>query len=144
MHATWTCSECDRSFARKGQRHACGTGDRSQVLRKRPASVVAVYEAVESFAKSLGRIEIVARERYVLLRTVRIFADLVIMTDAVRIAVHLKREVKSTLFTKVVHDKKGVTHVAKLQCQEDVERIKAYLEEAHEYSLAERQKAPSQ
>jgi hypothetical protein len=58
MPTTWTCPECDGSFARKGQRHACGTGDRSQVLRNRPPSVIAVYEAVESFAESLGPIEI--------------------------------------------------------------------------------------
>jgi hypothetical protein len=141
MPTTWTCPECSRSFSRKGQRHACGTGDRSQVLRNRPPTVVAVYEAVEAYAKSLGRIEIVARERYVLLRTVRIFADLVIMTDAVRIAVHLKREVKLPMFIKIVHDEKGVTHVAKLKGLEDVPRIKAYLKEAYEYSLAARKKA---
>jgi hypothetical protein len=58
------------------QRHACGTSDGSDVLRNRPESVVRTYTALEAFAKSLGRIEIVARERYVLLRSIRIFADL--------------------------------------------------------------------
>jgi hypothetical protein len=144
MPTTWQCPECSRTFARKGQRHACGIGDRGQVLRNRPASVVATYEAVEAFAKSLGRIEIVARQRYVLLRTVRIFADMVIMTDAVRIAVHLKREVKAAMFIKVVHDEKGVTHVAKLKNRQDVERIEPYLKEAYEYSLATRDKAVAQ
>lgn len=133
---TWKCPDCSRTFARKGQRHACGTGDRSQVLRDRPAAVVATYEAVESFAQSLGRIEIVARERYVLFRTVRIFADLVIMSDAVRLAVHLKREVKASMFIKIAHDKKGVTHVAKLKSPTDVQSIKRYLKEAYEASLA--------
>ena len=89
----WKCPKCKRSFTRKNQRHACGTGDRSEVLRNRPDALVALYDSVESFAKSLGSIEIVARERYVLLRTVRIFADMVIMTDAVRIAIHLERRV---------------------------------------------------
>ncbi len=97
-----------RSRARR-QRHACGTGDGRHVLRNRPASVVAVYDALETFATSLGSIEIVARERYVLLRTVRIFADLVIMTECVRLAVHLGREVKADIFFKVVKDEKGVT-----------------------------------
>jgi len=138
---TWKCPECQRSFARKGQRHACGTGDRDQVLRNRPPSVVAVYEAVESIAQSLGRIEIVARERYVLLRTTRIFADLVIMTDAVRVAVHLPREVAAAMFIKVVADKKGVTHVAKLSRPADAERLRPYLAEAYEYSLAPRNSA---
>ena len=136
MQTTWTCPECERTFARKAQRHACGTGDRSQVLRNRPASVVAVYEAIECFAQSLGPIEIVARERYVLLRTLRVFADLVIMTDAVRIAVHLKRKVETAMFIKVVLDEKGITHVAKLKSEKDVEAIKGYLKEAYEDSLA--------
>lgn len=133
---TWTCANCKRTFTRKSQRHACGTGDRSQVLRNRPASVIAVYNAVEAFAKSLGPIEIVARERYVLLRTTRIFADLVLMTDCVRIAVHLGREVKAPIFFKVVSDAKGVTHVAKLRSEAELKRVERYLQEAYDYSLS--------
>jgi hypothetical protein len=133
---TWKCPECRRAFARKGQRHACGTGDRSQVLRNRSESVVATYEAVEAIAQSLGRIEVVARDRYVLFRTTRIFADLVIMSDAVRVAVHLGREVSSPLFIKVVADQRHVTHVAKLTTAADAERIRPYLAEAYAYSLA--------
>ncbi|HYQ45850.1 MAG TPA: DUF5655 domain-containing protein [Polyangiaceae bacterium] len=136
--STWKCPECRRVFSRTSQRHACGTGDRREVLRNRSASVVAVYEAVEAIVRSLGRVEIVARERYVLFRTTRIFADLVVMTDAVRVAVHLKREVAAPMFIKIVHDKKGVTHVVKLLRPADAERIRAYLKEAHEYSLAPR------
>jgi hypothetical protein len=117
------------------QRHACGTSDGSDVLRNRPESVVRTYAAVEAFAKSLGRIEIVARERYVLLRSIRIFADLVIMADAVRVAIHLQRKVDDPLFIKVVEDRKKVTHVAKLEAERDVDAIKAYLEEAYEASL---------
>ncbi len=117
------------------QRHACGTGQRSDVLRNRPESVVRTYAAVEAFAKTLGPIEIVARERYVLLRRVRIFADLVIMSDAVRIAIHLKRRVDDPLFIKVVEDGKKVTHVAKLLGEKDVRAIKGYLKEAYRASL---------
>ncbi|HEX2670587.1 MAG TPA: DUF5655 domain-containing protein [Polyangiaceae bacterium] len=133
---TWNCPDCRRSFSRPGQRHACGTGDRGEVLRNRPAVVVAVYEAVEAIAQSLGRVEIVARERYVLFRTERIFADLVIMSDAVRLAVHLQREVADPKFIEIARDKKRVTHVAKLKDVREVERMRAYLTEAHEYSLA--------
>lgn len=139
--ATWNCPECGRAFARKGQRHACGTGDRNQVLRNRPRSVIAVYEALESIAQSFGRIEVVARERYVLLRTTRIFADLVIMRDAVRIAVHLPRAVGAAMFINVVADKKGVTHVAKLTRLADAERLRPHLAEAYEWSIAPRNSA---
>jgi Domain of unknown function (DUF5655) len=117
------------------QRHACGTSDGSDVLRGRPATVVRTYAAVEAFAKSLGPIEIVTRERYVLLRSVRIFADLVIMSDAVRIAIHLERKVEHPLFFKVLEDRKKVTHVAKLLAEKDVAAVTAYIKEAYDSSL---------
>jgi len=101
MTTPWACPKCKRLFTRKNQRHACGTGDRGAVLRNRPPEVVALYEALEAFAKSLGRVEFVTRERYVLLRSTRIFADLVIMSDALRLAIHLSRRVENRLFVKI-------------------------------------------
>jgi len=98
---------------------------------------VKLYTCVESFARSLGPIEIVTRDRYVLLRTTRIFADLVIMTDAVRIAVHLKRKVDDPLFFKVGGDRKSVTHVARLKTADEFEAIKPFLKEAYECSLTQ-------
>lgn len=117
------------------QRHACGTSDGGDVLRNRPESVVRTYAAVEAFVKSLGEIEIVARDRYVLFRSVRIFADLTIMAEAVRAAIHLERKVEDPCFIKVVEDRKRVTHVVKLQSESSVDTIKAYLEEAYDASL---------
>jgi hypothetical protein len=137
MPASWSCPCCGRTFTRKNQRHACGIGSRSEVLRNRPESIVQLYGAVEAFARSLGAIEVVARERYVLLRSVRIFADLVIMADAVRIAIHLQRRVEDAHFFKVVSDEKKVTHVAKLRTEQDFDALKAYLKEAYESSLVE-------
>ena len=93
-----------------------------------------LYGALEAFAKSLGAVEIVARERYVLLRSVRIFADLVIMTDAVRVAVHLRRPLNDSLFFKVVSDGKKVTGVTKLRTEQDLKRLLPYLKEAYESS----------
>lgn len=134
----WRCPECSRSFTQTNQRHACGTGDRSEVLRQRPDAIVRLYETIETFAKSLGPIEIVARERYVLFRSVRIFADLVIMANAVRVAVHLGRRLDDPVFFKVVSDDKKVTHVAKLETAKDFRAIRAYVEEAYAFSLAAR------
>jgi predicted transport protein len=133
--AGWKCPSCRRSFTQINQRHACGTGDRSQVLRNRSPELVRLYEAVEAFARSLGPIEIVARDRYVLLRTTRIFADLVIMTDAVRVAVHLRRPLTDALFFKVVSDGKKVTGVTKLTTEKELQRLLPYLKEAYEASL---------
>lgn len=129
------CPKCGRYFTQVNQRHACGTSDGGDVLRNRPESVVRTYAAIEEFVKSLGEIEIVARDRYVLFRSVRIFADLNIMADAVRAAIHLERKVEDPRFIKVVEDRKKVTHVAKLQSESDVDAVKAYLKEAYDSSL---------
>ena len=131
----WTCRKCRRRFTQKNQRHACGTGDRAGVLRNRPETVVRTYGVLEALARSLGPIEIVARERYVLLRSVRIFADLVIMADAVRIAIHLGRKIDDPIFFKVASDRKKVTHVARLLEEKDVGRIEDYLREAYDFSV---------
>jgi predicted transport protein len=132
----WTCPECGRQFTRKNQRHACGTGDRADVLRNRPPEVVELYAALEEFAKSLGPVEFVTRDRYVLLRSHRIFADAVIMSDALRLAIHLPRKAEHELFIKVGSDRRHVTHVAKLRAMEELEAMKPFLREAYEHSAS--------
>jgi len=136
MRTTWTCPRCNRQFTRKNQRHACGTGDRSDVLRNRPPELVELYAALEKFAKSLGPVELVTRERYVLFRSQRIFADAAIMSDAIRLAIHLARQTEHKLFFKVVSDRKRSTHVAKLRDMQDLESMEPFLREAYEHSLS--------
>ena len=135
MTLLWACPKCNRQFTRKNQRHACGTGDRSNVLRNRPTELVELYEALETFAESLGPVEFVTRERYVLLRSQRVFADAIVMSDALRLAIHLDRVVEHPLFTKVVADGKQVTVVAKLRVMEELEALKPFLREAYERSI---------
>lgn len=136
MTTPWTCPKCRRRFTRTNQRHACGTGDRAEVLRNRSPELVALYDALERFATSLGSVEVVARERYVLLRSKRIFADLVVMSDALRLAIHLSRKADHRLFTKVAADRKQVTHVAKVHDMEEFNALKPFLREAYEYSIS--------
>jgi predicted transport protein len=131
----WACPQCKRRFTRPNQRHACGTGDRASVLRDRPPELVALYGVLETFVQSLGTVEFVTRERYVLLRTSRIFTDLVVMSGALRVAIHLRREAKHALFIKVVSDRGKVTHVALLRSPRDLEAIKPFLREAYESSI---------
>jgi len=136
MTSTWRCPECKRQFTRKNQRHACGTGNRAEVLRNRSPELIELYAALETFAKSLGPVELVTRERYVLLRSNRIFADLTVMTDALRLAIHLGRKAEHRLFVKVGTDRKHITHVVKLHEMTDLEAMKPFLREAYEYSIS--------
>jgi hypothetical protein len=106
------------------------------VLRGRPESLVALYYSLEAFARTLGSVEFVARDRYVLFRSSRIFADLVVMTDGLRVVVHLNRWVEDPIFIKVGVDRKHVSHVAKLRDETGLSTLKPYLREAYEFSVS--------
>jgi predicted transport protein len=99
---------------------------------------VALYSSLESFARSLGPVEFVARDRYVLFRSSRIFADLVVMADALRIAVHLGRRVSDPIFFKIGSDRNRVSHVAKVRDEASLSTLKPYLREAYEFSIGAR------
>jgi hypothetical protein len=132
----WSCTKCRRVFTQVNQRHACGTGSRAEVLRNRPAGLVQIYELIEAYARTLGPVEIVTRQRYALFRSVRIFADLTVMTSCVRLVVHLRRQVADRAFSKIVAgEKMAVSHVAKLTTPDEWEAVKSYFEEAYRVSL---------
>jgi hypothetical protein len=137
MSALWTCPVCRRRFTRKNQRHACGTGDRASVLRNRPAAVVRAFEALAAFAESLGDVELVARDRYVLLRTRPIFADVVVRPESLRLAIHLPARRKHPLFSKIVAGKRHVTHVAELRAPGELTALEPFLRLAYDHSLAD-------
>lgn len=132
----WQCTKCKREFTRKNQRHVCGTGNRDDVIRDRPQSVVEVYQAIENYVNTLGKVETVTRDRYVLFRSVRIFTDLSIMKDVVRVAIHIGRKVENPIFIKIVDDGKQVTHVAKIGNLGELKVIEPLLKEAYDFSLS--------
>jgi len=132
----WTCPKCKRKFRQINQRHSCGVGDKSLFLRNRPENLIQLYEKMEKAVLDLRGVEIVYRDRYALFRTSRIFADLVMMKDTLRLAIHLKRVVKEPLFFKVVKDARGhVSHVVKIRIKQELQTVLPYLAEAHQVSI---------
>jgi hypothetical protein len=106
------------------------------VLRNRPVVLVHIYELIEAYAKTLGPVEIVTRQRYALFRSVRIFADLTVMTSCVRLVIHLHRRVADPAFSKIVTgEKMAVSHVAKLTTPDEWKAVKSYFGEAYRVSL---------
>ena len=134
---SWTCPRCDRSFRQVNQRHACGTGDRERLLRDRPEALVELYENLEATIRGFGEVEVVTRDRYALFRTTRIFVDLTVMRDALRVVIHLGRELAGDGFEKVVRDRKRFSHVVKVRGPEDLARIEPWLREAYELAVGE-------
>lgn len=136
MTDMWICPACSRQFTRKGQRHVCGTGDSESVLRDRPAVLVELYAALDHFVTTLGPVERVARERYVLLRSRRVFADVIVMRDALRLAIHLDGPTDHALFIKRVSDGTRFTVVAKLRSLDELDAMRPFLAQAYEQSVA--------
>lgn len=134
---TWKCPRCSRTFRRANQRHACGTGDDATLLANRPPELAELYRKLEAAVRSYGGVEIVARDRYALFRTTRIFADLTVMRDALRVVIHLARRVKKPCFVKVGASGKRVSHVALVRTGDDLRTILPFLREAFDLAQSE-------
>src|ERR1044071_4326475 len=121
MPELWNCPLCGRVFRRPHQRHSCGAGSRVELLEGKPPGLAKLYTSLDRTVRAWPGVEIVYRGRYVLMRTTRIFADLVFMRDALRVAIVLEEPVKKPFFFKVgPMAKHRVAHVALLQNAADL------------------------
>lgn len=134
---SWACPHCDRSFRQANQRHACGVGSVSNLLKGRPEELTDLYKKLESTVRSFGEVEIVTRNRYALFRTTRIFADLTVMREALRVVIHLDRRVNAPCFIKAGPSGKRVSHVALVRSPGELRTIMPYLREAFNLAMSE-------
>jgi hypothetical protein len=134
---SWKCPRCNRVFRQGNQRHACGTGDRATLLKNRPAELIELYRKLEGAIEGFGGVEVVTRDRYALFRTTRIFTDLTVTRDALRVVVHLGRKVSAPFFVKIGEADKRVSHVALVRSDADLRAIKPFLREAFELAAGE-------
>lgn len=134
---SWTCPRCDRTFRQVNQRHACGVGSAATLLKNRPPELTDVYRKLETAVRSFGEVEVVTRDRYALFRTTRIFADLTVMRDALRVVVHLGRKVSAPYFIKVAPSRNLISHVALVRNAEELRTVLPFLREAFELAVNE-------
>jgi Domain of unknown function (DUF5655) len=134
----WACPRCDRTFRRVNQRHACGVGSGATLLKNRPAALTDLYRKLESTVRTFGEVEVVTRDRYALFRTTRIFADLMVTRDALRVVVHLGRKVSAPYFIKSGSSGKRVSHVAFVRTAGDLRTVMPFLREAFDLAMSEK------
>jgi hypothetical protein len=135
---SWACPRCDRTFRQVNQRHACGVGSAATLLKGRPPVLADLYRKLETTVRAFGEVEVVTRDRYALFRTTRIFADLTVMRDALRVVVHLGRRVSAPYFIKVGASGKRVSHVALVRTAQDLRTVMPFLREAFDLAAGER------
>ena len=135
--ASWACPRCRRTFRQVNQRHACGVGSAATLLKGRSPALTALYRKLEATVRRFGSVEVVSRNRYALFRTTRIFADLTVMRDALRVVIHLGRRVRAPYFIKVGKSGKRISHVALLRNSKELRPIIPLLREAYDLSVSE-------
>jgi uncharacterized C2H2 Zn-finger protein len=134
---SWACPRCNRTFRQVNQRHACGVGSAATLLKNRPPALTALYRKLATTVRDFGDVEVVTRDRYALFRTTRIFADLTVMRDALRVVIHLGRKAGAPCFIKIGKVNKRVLHVALVRTPKDLRAILPFLREAFDLAVSE-------
>lgn len=133
----WACPRCGRNFRQDNQRHACGVGSTTALLKERPPELAALYGKLEATVRGYGDVEVVTRDRYALFRTTRIFADLTVMKDALRVVIHLGHKVGAPCFVKSGKHGGRVLHVALVRTPKELGTILPFLREAFDLATSE-------
>src|SRR5215469_18528375 len=132
----WVCPKCDRTFRRINQRHECGVGSAATLLKNRPPGLAKLYGKLETTIKGFGDVEVVTRKRYAL-STTRIFADLTVMQDALRVVIHLGRKASLPCFIKIGPSGRRVSHGVLVGTAEELRTIIPFLREAFDLAVSE-------
>src|SRR6266480_386489 len=135
---SWACPRCDRTFRQVNQRHACGVGSAGTLLKDRPPALTDLYRKLESTVKRFGDVEVVTRDRYALFRTTRVFADLTVTRDALRVVIHLGRKASAPCFIKIGPSGNRVSHVVLVRTTTDLRTVMPFLREAFDLAVSER------
>jgi predicted transport protein len=135
---SWACPRCHRTFRQANQRHACGVGSAATILKNRPPALTDLYRKLETTVTGFGKVEVVTRDRYALFRTTRIFADLTVTRDALRLVVHLGRKVSAPYFIKSGPSGNRVSHVAFVRTAGELRTVMPFLREAFDLAVSEK------
>ena len=107
------------------------------MLKNRPPALTDLYRNLEIIVRGFGDVEVVSRNRYALFRTTRIFADLTVMRDALRVVIHLGRKAGAPCFIKIGQDDNRVSHVALVRTAGDLRTVIPFLREAFDLAVSE-------
>ncbi len=132
--AAWTCPDCDRRFARRGQGHECAPAlSVDEYFATGPPFERPIYEAVTAALASAGPIHVEPVSVGIFLKRAQTFAQLRPMTRWVACSFSLRREVRHPLITrKVIPHGDRYFHVANLAGPEDLdEPLVQFLLEAY-------------
>lgn len=98
---TWTCPDCDRTFARTGQSHKCERWTVADHTRGKPAEIVDLFDRFVAAARTFGTVDLAPVRGQVGLRgSRRIWGGLVLRADRIDGYLDLARQVDSPRFQR--------------------------------------------
>src|SRR6185369_323502 len=102
MAEEWTCPDCDRVFARAGQKHMCERYSADTLLDAATPAARSLYHALLGRLAQLGPFDLAPTRRQIGLRGERrIFAGLSFQGDQLRGYLDIPRRVDSPRFRRV-------------------------------------------
>jgi hypothetical protein len=106
--AEWTCPDCGRLFARKGQGHACSPGMTvEEYFSTGPPWEQPIFERVMAHLETLGPVHADAVQVGIFLKNPRKFAELRPMTKWVAISFMLPRRASHPTISRKVNEYNG-------------------------------------
>lgn len=130
----WDCPHCHRSFARRGQRHVCGTWTVDQHLDASPDWVGGLFHRFSEAVAECGPFEYAPIRVQVGFRVHRVFAGVELRPTGLSGYLDLARRVQSDRFTKVMpYTKRLHVHRFALTSPEQIDtEFKGWLLEAYQ------------
>lgn len=138
--AMWACPRCARTFANRGQAHACSPlGDLDGHFAGCAPEVRATFDAVLAAVRALGPVEVLAEKTRIALHARMSFAAFMPRRRWLNGHLVLARRVDSPRFPRVdVYSPRNVVHAFRLVSPADVdEQFTAWLAEAHAVGMQE-------
>ncbi len=130
----WTCPDCGRRFARKGQGHECAPAlTVEEYFSTGPAHERPIYEAVMAHLDTVGDVHVEPVSVGIFLKRARSFAELRPMTRWVALHFSLARRVSHpTIVRKPAEYHGRYHHVANLRTPAELDdELKGWLTESY-------------
>jgi hypothetical protein len=100
----WTCPDCGRQFARRGQSHSCGDYSMESFLSRATPEARALFERFTSALRAAGPFDLAPAKRQMGFQRRRIFAVVTgLGKDHIRGHLVIGEEVRSRKFHRVSH-----------------------------------------
>jgi hypothetical protein len=130
----WTCPECRRRFARKGQSHECAPAmTLDEYFSTGPERERPIFEAVLAHLETVGPVHVEPVSVGIFLKRAQTFAELRPMRDWEALSFFLPRRVHHPLIKRKVNEYHGrYYHVANLRTADDLDDdLRDWLTEAY-------------